>query len=91
MAAKAVRSTDIGMSPSVPPSDIYIDKQGSGNLRTAVQLPEGEDLNEWIAVHGQLSSSSSFSSDRADSQLSISSIMSICYMVPYRNSVPQKR
>jgi hypothetical protein len=42
------------MFPSVPPSDIYIDKQGSGNLRTAVQLPEGEDLNEWIAVHGQL-------------------------------------
>jgi MOB kinase activator 1 len=26
--------------------------QGSGNLRTAVQLPEGEDLQEWIAVHG---------------------------------------
>ncbi|WWC98885.1 hypothetical protein V866_005779 [Kwoniella sp. B9012] len=24
---------------------------GSGNLRTAVQLPEGEDLQEWIAVH----------------------------------------
>jgi len=24
---------------------------GSGDLRKAVQLPEGEDLNEWIAVH----------------------------------------
>ncbi|CAD6587697.1 MAG: Mitotic exit network component [Tremellales sp. Tagirdzhanova-0007] len=24
---------------------------GSGNLRTAVQLPEGEDSQEWIAVH----------------------------------------
>ncbi|CAF1125870.1 unnamed protein product [Rotaria sordida] len=24
---------------------------GSGNLRLAVQLPEGEDLNEWIAVN----------------------------------------
>ncbi|KIR40093.1 kinase regulator [Cryptococcus deuterogattii 99/473] len=24
---------------------------GSGNLRTAVKLPEGEDLQEWIAVH----------------------------------------
>ncbi|BEJ16544.1 hypothetical protein CspHIS471_0511490 [Cutaneotrichosporon sp. HIS471] len=24
---------------------------GSGNLRTAVQLPEGEDPQEWIAVH----------------------------------------
>ena len=26
--------------------------QGSGNLRLAVRLPEGEDLNEWLAVHG---------------------------------------
>lgn len=24
---------------------------GSGNLRQAVKLPEGEDLNEWIAVN----------------------------------------
>lgn len=24
---------------------------GSGNLRAAVMLPEGEDLNEWIAVN----------------------------------------
>lgn len=24
---------------------------GSGSLRQAVKLPEGEDLNEWIAVH----------------------------------------
>lgn len=24
---------------------------GSGNLRNAVQLPEGEDVNEWIAVN----------------------------------------
>ena len=24
---------------------------GSGNLRLAVQLPEGEDLNEWVAVN----------------------------------------
>lgn len=24
---------------------------GSGNLRLAVQLPEGEDTNEWLAVH----------------------------------------
>ena len=27
--------------------------QGSGNLRLAVQLPEGEDTNEWLAVHGK--------------------------------------
>lgn len=26
---------------------------GSGNLRLAVQLPEGEDLNEWIAVNSK--------------------------------------
>jgi len=24
---------------------------GSGNLRVAVQLPDGEDTNEWLAVH----------------------------------------
>jgi len=24
---------------------------GSGNLKLAVQLPEGEDLREWLAVH----------------------------------------
>ena len=26
---------------------------GSGNLRNAVQLPEGEDPNEWIAVNSE--------------------------------------
>lgn len=26
---------------------------GSGNLRVAVVLPEGEDLNEWLAVNSQ--------------------------------------
>ena len=26
---------------------------GSGNLRQAVQLPEGEDLNEWVAVNSE--------------------------------------
>ena len=30
-------------------------RKGSGNLRLAVKLPEGEDLNEWLAVHGKLS------------------------------------
>ena len=29
--------------------------KGSGNLRLAVKLPEGEDLNEWLAVHGESS------------------------------------
>jgi MOB kinase activator 1 len=27
---------------------------GSGNLRLAVMLPEGEDLNEWVAVNSEL-------------------------------------
>jgi MOB kinase activator 1 len=27
---------------------------GSGSLRKAVMLPEGEDLNEWLAVNGEL-------------------------------------
>lgn len=27
---------------------------GSGNLRLAVMLPEGEDLNEWVAVNSGL-------------------------------------
>lgn len=29
---------------------------GSGNLRLAVLLPEGEDLNEWVAVNSNYSS-----------------------------------
>lgn len=29
---------------------------GSGNLRNAVQLPEGEDVNEWIAVNSEFGS-----------------------------------
>ena len=27
---------------------------GSGSLRKAVKLPEGEDLNEWLAVNGKV-------------------------------------
>lgn len=26
---------------------------GSGNLRQAVVLPEGEDVNEWVAVNSK--------------------------------------
>ena len=29
---------------------------GSGSLRKAVRLPEGEDLNEWLAVNGLIDS-----------------------------------
>ena len=28
---------------------------GSGSLRKAVKLPDGEDLNEWLAVNGNCS------------------------------------
>uniref|UniRef100_A0A915IM25 Uncharacterized protein n=1 Tax=Romanomermis culicivorax TaxID=13658 RepID=A0A915IM25_ROMCU len=28
---------------------------GSGNLKQAVTLPEGEDLNEWVAVNIRIS------------------------------------
>ena len=32
----------------------YVDDTlGSGNLRLAVKLPEGEDLNEWVAVNSE--------------------------------------
>lgn len=27
---------------------------GSGNLREAVKLPDGEDLNEWLAVNSKI-------------------------------------
>ena len=27
---------------------------GSGNLKLAVQLPDGEDMNEWVAVNSEL-------------------------------------
>lgn len=27
---------------------------GSGNLRSAVALPDGEDVNEWVAVNSEL-------------------------------------
>ena len=28
---------------------------GSGNIKQAVALPEGEDMNEWIAVNSKFS------------------------------------
>jgi len=33
---------------------------GSGNLRMAVALPEGEDLNEWVAVNSECDLSVAF-------------------------------
>ncbi|PPD93527.1 hypothetical protein GOBAR_DD09530 [Gossypium barbadense] len=31
--------------------DVHTSEKGSGNLREAVRLPPGEDLNEWLAVN----------------------------------------
>ncbi len=63
MAAQAVCSANIGQPHTLPEASCrdpprkteLTCSQGSGNLRTAVQLPEGEDLQEWIAVHGEWS------------------------------------
>ena len=33
---------------------------GSGSLRKAVKLPDGEDINEWLAVNGKSSNNDTF-------------------------------
>ena len=40
-------------TPTPFPSQHVAATLGSGNLKLAVQLPEGEDMNEWIAVNSQ--------------------------------------
>jgi hypothetical protein len=54
---------------------------GSGNLRLAVMLPEGEDLNEWVAVN---STSPSFARNLYTFflQLWTSSTRSTCFTAP---------
>ena len=44
---------------------------GSGNLREAVKLPTGEDLNEWLAVNS------------IHLSLSVSIYISVCIMYVY--------
>ena len=45
--------------PASTPQKQYLLKEyaeqtlGSGNLRLAVHLPDGEDLNEWLAVNSK--------------------------------------
>jgi len=61
---------------------------GSGNLREAVRLPEGEDLNEWLAVN------SSAGCQRHliflfTFQLSTFSTKLICSMAQLLNFAPQ--
>ena len=55
--AQEIRRSDTGAFPlraTLFPGKLTFLK-GSGNLRLAVKLPEGEDLNEWLAVHGESS------------------------------------
>lgn len=61
---------------------------GSGSLRKAVRLPEGEDLNEWLAVNGTHSAGSEEVRAPADSmaQLSISTTRSTFSMAQSRSS-----
>lgn len=40
---------------------------GSGNLRNAVALPDGEDLNEWVAVNSKSSEVYSFNTNNTES------------------------
>ncbi len=55
--------------------------KGSGNLRQAVKLPEGEDLNEWLAVHGESGWPACVASkERQAFQPSISLTTSTCSM-----------
>ena len=70
---------------------------GSGSLRTAVKLPEGEDLSEWLAVNGQSTNYALGNLPRPPTdllirlidviQLLISTIKSIFFMDPSRSSV----
>ena len=66
---------------------------GSGNLRLAVMLPDGEDQNEWVAVNSKFFNAYfmlpvvimlSFL------QLSTSSTKSTCCMAQSQSSVPKR-
>lgn len=46
---------------------------GSGSLRKAVKLPEGEDLNEWLAVNGMTPVSSHQQTKQANAVLAMAS------------------
>jgi hypothetical protein len=64
---------------------------GSGSLRKAVKLPEGEDKDEWLAVNGaQPRSRSRGISANPQWQLSTSTIRSTCSMAPLPNSALHK-
>ncbi len=62
---------------------------GSGSLRKAVKLPEGEDLNEWLAVNGMLRPWRLWNRARTHkmAQLSTSTIRSTFSMAQLQSSV----
>lgn len=65
---------------------------GSGSLRKAVKLPEGEDLNEWLAVNGKKIHHQGFgTTDCFGRQSSISTTRSTCSMDPSRSSARRNR
>jgi MOB kinase activator 1 len=59
---------------------------GSGSLRKAVKLPEGEDLNEWLAVNGEAPEKGGQTEKADGEQWSTFTTRSICSMAPSRNS-----
>ena len=64
---------------------------GSGSLRKAVKLPEGEDINEWLAVNGKdhlglKERDIDFQTDENVNQWSISTTRSISCTVQLQNS-----
>ena len=63
---------------------------GSGSLRKAVKLPEGEDLNEWLAVNG-MNNCGSHASVLTVQQWSTSTTRSTCSMAPSPSSVRRRR
>jgi Mob1/phocein family len=63
---------------------------GSQNLRLAVMLPEGEDLNEWVAVHSESESDSFTDHSWVPSELHYGYLPDVnlvsCYLVFYKNA-----
>jgi hypothetical protein len=64
---------------------------GSGSLRKAVKLPEGEDLNEWLAVNGGQLAAYKRRRKRANDgfQSSISTTRSTCFTARSQSSAPR--
>jgi hypothetical protein len=62
---KCVRASEPCMSNLADGLHRYAEATlGSGNLRLAVELPEGEDINEWLAVNSACARVTSFAGAR---------------------------